>query len=186
QRLSHEEAAAIPLAALTAWQALLGQGRLQPGQRVLIHAAAGGVGGFALQIAKSVGAHVAATAGSRNPEFLCPLGADVGMDDRRERIEAKLSGYDVVLDCVGRSVWAGSLRVLRRGGRLLTLLPPIPERPAGKLRFFATAVSGVLSGTVNALVQGKRFLLVQGKPRGGDLEKVNALIEAGKLRPEIE
>jgi len=186
QRLSHEEAAAIPLAALTAWQALLGQGRLQPGQRVLIHAAAGGVGGFALQIAKSVGAHVAATAGARNQDFLRALGADVVIDYARERIEDKLSGYDMVLDCVGQSVWAASLRVLRRGGRLATLLPPIPEQPAGKLRFFTTAISGVLSGTVNALIRGKRLLIVQGKPRGGDLEKVNALIEAGKLRPEIE
>ena len=186
QGLSHEEAAAIPLAALTAWQALLGQGRLRPGQRVLIHAAAGGVGGFAVQIAKAVGAHVAATAGARNQEFLRQLGADVAIDYTRERIQDKLSGFDLVLDCVGRSVWAASLRVLKRGGRLVTLLPPIPEQRAGKLRFFATAISGLLSGAGSALVQGKRFLLVQGKPRGGDLEKINALIEAAKLRPEIE
>jgi NADPH:quinone reductase-like Zn-dependent oxidoreductase len=186
QGLSHEEAAAIPMAALTAWQALLGQGRLRPGQRVLVHAAAGGVGGFAVQIAKAVGAHVAATAGARNQEFLRQLGADVAIDYTRERIEEKLSAYDVVLDCVGRSVWAASLRVLKRGGRLVTLLPPIPGQPAGKLRFFATAILGVMSGAGSALVQGKRFNLVQGKPRGGDLEKINALIEAGKLRPEIE
>ena len=186
QELSHEQAAAIPLAALTAWQALLGRGRLRPGQRVLIHAAAGGVGGFAVQIAKAVGARVAATAGARNQEFLRQLGADLAIDYARERIEDKLSGFDLVLDCVGRSVWAASLRVMKLGGRLVTLLPPIPEQPAGKLRFFATAISGLLSGAGSALVQGKRFLLVQGKPRGGDLEKINALIEAAKLRPEIE
>lgn len=186
QRLSHEEAAAIPLAALTAWQALFGPGRLRPGQRVLVHAAAGGVGVFAVQIAKAVGAHVAGTAGAHNQEFLRQLGADVAIDYTREKIEDRLSGYDVVLDCVGRSMWAGSLRVLKRGGRLVTLLTPIPDQPAGKLRFFATAISGLLWGTVSALVKGKGFLVVSGKPRGGDLEKINALIEAGKLRPEIE
>ena len=186
QRLSHEEAAAIPLAALAAWQALLGQGRLRPGQRVLVHAGAGGVGVFAVQIAKTVGAHVAATAGARNQEFLRQLGADVAIDYTRERIEDSLSGYDLVLDCVGRSVWAVSLRVLKPGGRLVTLIPPIPGQPAGKLRFFATAILGVLSGTVSALVKGKGFLVVRVKPRGGDLEKINALIEAGRLRPEIE
>ena len=153
---------------------------------MLIHAAAGGVGGFAVQIAKAVGARVAATAGGRNQDFLRQLGADLAIDYTRERIEDKLSGFDLVLDCVGRSVWAASLRVLKRGGRLVTLLPPIPEQPAGKLRFFATAISGLLSGAGSALVQGKRFLLVQGKPRGGDLEKISALIDAAKLRPEIE
>jgi NADPH:quinone reductase-like Zn-dependent oxidoreductase len=186
QRLSHEEAAAIPLAALAAWQALLGPGRLHPEQRVLVHAGAGGVGMFAVQIAKAVGAHVAATAGTRNQEFLRQLGAGVAIDYTRERIEDRLSGYDVVLDCVGQSVWAGSLRVLKPGGRLVTLIPPIPGHPAGKLRFFATAIWGVLTGTARALVTGKRLLVVRVKPRGGDLEKLNALIEAGKLRPEIE
>lgn len=186
ERLSHEEAAAIPLAALTAWQALLGQGKLRPGQRVLVHAAAGGVGVFAVQIAKAVGAKVAATASARNLDFLRRLGADIVIDYTRERFEDRLSDYDLVLDGVGQSVWAGSLRVLRRGGRLVTLLVPIPEQPAGKLRFFSTAIAGVLSGSVSALVKGKRLLLTQGKPRGGDLEKINALIDAGKLRTEIE
>lgn len=185
-KLSHEEAAAIPLAALTAWQALVGRGKLQPGQRVLIHAAAGGVGVFAVQIAKAVGAYVAATAGARNQDFLRELGADLPIDYTREKIEDKLSGYDLVLDGVGKSVWASSLRVLKRGGRLVTLVIPIPHQKPGKLRFFSTAIAGVVGGSSRALLSGKRLLIFSVKPRGGELEKINVLIESGKLRAVIE
>src|SRR5215475_14504566 len=123
--LSHEEAAAVPLAASTAWQAMVEQGGVTAGSRVLIHAAAGGVGSFAVQIAKSLGAYVAATAGPKNQDFLRKLGADLVIDYTQEQIEEKISGYDFVLDGVGKSVWPASLRVLRRGGRLATLAPPI-------------------------------------------------------------
>ncbi len=185
-QVSHEEAAAIPLAALTAWQALVDQGHLQAGQRVLIHAAAGGVGVFAVQIAKALGAYVAATAGPRNQDFLRELGADLTIDYTREKIEDKLSGYDLVLDGVGSTVWAGSLRVLRRGGKLVTLAVPIPDKPAGKLVFFSKVIAGVARGMARALFRGKRLLLTSVKPRGGELEKINALIQAGKVRPVIE
>jgi NADPH:quinone reductase-like Zn-dependent oxidoreductase len=184
--LSHEEAAAVPLAAVTAWQSLVGLGRVKPGTKVLIHAAAGGVGIFALQIAKSFGAHVAGTASARNHELLRSLGADEVIDYTQERIENKLSGYDVVLDSVGDEVWGSSLKVLRPGGRLITLTLPTPHGPSGRLEFFSTAVAGVVSGVGRALLRGKAFLMTQVKPRGGDLEKVNALIEAGKLRPVID
>lgn len=185
-RLTHEEAAAIPLTALAAWQALVDLGRLQAGQRVLIHAASGGVGVLAVQVAKALGAYVAATAGTRNQDFLRELGADLPIDYTRERIEEKLSGYDLVLDGVGSTVWASSLHVLRRGGRLVTLTVPIPDKPAGKLRFFSTAIAGVSRGSMRALLGGKRLLPLSVKPRGGELEKINALIEAGKLHPVIE
>jgi NADPH:quinone reductase-like Zn-dependent oxidoreductase len=185
-KLSHEEAAAVPLAALTAWQALVDLGGLQAGQRVLIHAAAGGVGVFAVQIAKALGAYVAATAGARNQDFLRELGADLPIDYTREKLEDKLSGYDMVLDGVGQSVWRSSLRVLRRGGKLATLTVPIPKTKSGKLRFFSTAIAGVAGGSLRALAGGKRLVIVAVKPRGGELEKINELIEAGKLRPVIE
>jgi NADPH:quinone reductase-like Zn-dependent oxidoreductase len=185
-RLSHEEAAAIPLAALTARQALSDQGHLQSGQRVLIHAAAGGVGVFAVQIAKALGAFVAAVAGSRNQDFLRELGADLVIDYTRERIEDKISGYDLVLDGVGQSVWKSSLRVLRRGGRLVTLTIPLPEAKSGKLRFFSTAIAGVLSGSLRALIAGKRLLVARVQPRGGELEKITGMIESGRLHPIIE
>ncbi len=185
-KLSHDEAAAVPLAALTAWQALVGQGKLQAGQRVLIHAAAGGVGVFAVQIAKALGAYVAATAGPRNQDFLRELGADLPIDYTRDKIEDKLAGYDVVLDGVGKSVWPSSLRVLKSGGRLVTLTVPIPQTKSGKLCFFATAITGIVSGYARAWMTAKRLCVVQGKPRGGELDKISALIESGELRPVIE
>jgi NADPH:quinone reductase-like Zn-dependent oxidoreductase len=184
--LTHEQAASIPLAGLTAWQALLNQGKLKPQQRVLIHAGAGGVGTMAIQIAKAFGAFVAATAGTRNQDLLRQLGADQPIDYTQEQVESIRPSFDLVLDGVGQSVWAASFRVMRAGGRLVTLAVPVPERRAGKLKFFATAIAGIAGGTLRGLAGGKRLLLTQVKPRGGDLEKITALIEAGQIQPVIE
>ena len=184
--LTHEQAAAVPLAAVTAWQALVGRGRIQPGQKVLVHAGAGGVGVFAVQIAKVFGAHVAATASARNQQFLRQIGVDEPIDYTTERIEKKLSRYDLVLDAVGESVWPASLKVLRPGGKLVTLTLPVPKPPASRAKFFSTIVGKTAMTSMAALARGKRLLITQVKPRGGDLEKLNAFIEAGKLRPVIQ
>ena len=185
-KLSHEEAAAIPLAALTAWQALVTKGRLKPGQRVLIHAGAGGVGIFAIQIAKALGAYVAATAGTRNQDFLRQLGADLPIDYQKEKIEEKISGYDLVVDGVGKSVWGSSFSILKRGGKLVTLVLPAPEMPVGKLRFFAYSGSQIAYWTLRAILTGKRLMHLRAEPRGGDLDEVTKLLESGKLHPVIE
>lgn len=185
--LSHEEAAAVPLTALTAWQAMINQGRLKPGQRVLIHAGAGGVGVMAIQIAKAFGAYVAATASARNQDLLRELKADLAIDYSREKISNVHPKFDLVLDGIGESVWAESFRALKAGGRLVTLAVPIPEQFSGKLRFFATAIRGLVLGSARGLLSGgKRLVLTRVKPRGGELEKISALIEAGKIRPVVE
>jgi NADPH:quinone reductase-like Zn-dependent oxidoreductase len=184
--LSHEQAAAVPLTALTAWQAMVNQGRLKPGQRVLIHAGAGGVGIMAIQIAKAFGAYVAATASARNQDLLRELGADLAIDYTREKVGKVRPKFDLVLDAVGESVWAESFRALKVGGRLVTLSPPIPEHPGGKLKFFAAAGRGVAFGVARGLLGGKRLAVTRVKPRGGELEKISALIEAGKVRPVVE
>lgn len=184
--LSHEEAAAVPLAALTAWQALLNQGKLKAGQRVLIHAGAGGVGVMAIQIAKAFGASVAATASTRNQDLLRELGADQPIDYMKEGIDDLRLKFDLVLDGVGQSVWGASFGTLKFGGRLVTLTIPIPDEPAGKFKFFSTALAGVARGVARGAVGGKRLLMTQVKPRGGDLEKISVLIEAGKIKPVIE
>ncbi len=186
KNLSHEEAASVPLAALTAWQALLNQGKLKTGQRVLIHAGSGGVGVMAIQIAKAFGAYVAATASTGNQDLLRELGADQPIDYTKEQISNLRSKFDLVLDGVGQSVWGASFRALKFGGRLVTLTVPIPEERSSKLRFFATALAGVGGGFTRGLMTGKRLLLTQVKPRGGDLEKLSVLIEAGKIKPVIE
>lgn len=185
KNLNYEEASAVPASALTAWQAMVNQGKLKPGQRVLIHAGAGGVGVMAIQIAKTFGAYVAATASTRNQDLLRDLGADLPIDYTRDKID-EIGKFDLVLDGVGNSVWAESFRAMKAGGRLVTLTPPIPEQSTGKLRFFATAVQGMVSGVARGLMSGKRLLVTQVKSRGGELEKITALIEAGKIRPVIE
>jgi len=141
---------------------------------------------MAIQIAKAFGAFVAATSSTRNQDFLRELGADLAIDYTREPIDAIRPKFDLVLDGVGKSVWGSSMRALRFGGRLVTLAVPIPERASGKLRFFATALGGVLGGVARGLPGGKRLLMTRVKPRGGELEKIVALIEAGKVRPVIE
>src|SRR5947209_4416878 len=184
--LTHEEAACLPVAALSAWQALITQGRLQPGDRVLIHAGAGGVGTIAVQLAKAFGAYVAATAGARNQQFLRDLGADLPIDYEREKVEDKISGCSMVLDGIGKSVWRSSLSVLRRGGKLITLVVPTPHGDAGKFKFIASVAVNVLAGMFRSIFRGKRLMLTMVKPRGGDLEKLTALIEAGKILPVVE
>jgi len=136
ERLSHEEAASVPVAALTGMARAVDARKAQAGERVLIHAAAGGVGVFAVQIAKAVGAYVAATAGPSNQDFLRELGADLAIDYTREKIEDKLSGYDLVLDGVGKSVWRSSLRVLKRGGKLVDAYSADPAQAVGQGAFF--------------------------------------------------
>lgn len=185
-KLTHEEAASIPLAALTAWQGLVVQGKMKSGDRVLIHAGAGGVGIFAIQIAKAFGAEVAATAGTRNQDFLRQIGADVCIDYERERLEDRISGCDLVLDGVGESVWASSFRVMKPGGKMMTLLAPIPRDGASKLRFYSYAASHMIAWTLRGALGGKRLLLTQAKPRGEALEEITQLIEAGRMRTVIE
>ncbi|PYP85575.1 MAG: NADPH:quinone reductase [Candidatus Angelobacter sp. Gp1-AA117] len=184
--LSHEEAAAMPVAAVSAWQGLVKYGKIKAGSRVLIHAGAGGVGSFAIQTAKAFGAYVAATASGRNQDLLRELGADLPIDYEQERFEEKISGYDVVLDNVGKSVWGGSLSVLKPGGRLVSLVPPSPKEPAGKLRFFASTGSQVAGWALRGLLTGKFLTLLMVKPQGGELEKLTALVEAGKVKPVIQ
>jgi NADPH:quinone reductase-like Zn-dependent oxidoreductase len=186
KNLSYEEASAVPASALTAWQAMVNQGKLKPGQRVLIHAGAGGVGVMAIQIAKAFGAYVAATASTRNQDFLRDLGVDLAIDYTREKFDKIRPKFDLVLDGVGKSVWADSFRVLKVGGRLVTLTMPIPNEYAGKFKFFRTAIVGLAGGVARGLLGGKRLLVTRVKSRGGELEKISALIEAGKVRPVVE
>jgi len=184
--LTHEEAASLPVAALSAWQALVTQGRTKPGDRVLIHAGAGGVGTVAIQLAKTFGAFVAATASARNQEFLRALGADQPIDYEHERIEDKVSDCALVLDGVGKPVWRSSFSVLKRGGRLMSLVMPVPQGNSGTVKFIGSVAANVVAGMARAIFTGKRLLLIRLKPRGGDLEKITALVEAGKIRPVIE
>lgn len=131
---SMEEAGSLPLVALTAWQALVEQGNVQPGQKVLIHAGAGGVGSIAIQLAKHLGATVATTASSSNAGFVRDLGADVVIDYRNQDFEKLLSGYDLVLDSLGGENLQKSLRILKPGGKAIGIMRPARSglRPQGR------------------------------------------------------
>ena len=163
--ISHIEAASIPLVGITAWETIVSVGNLVAGQKALIHAASGGVGSLAVQIAKSRGAHVVATTSSANIELVRSLGADQVIDYRNQRFTDKVKDVDVVVDTVGGDVQASSWSVLRRGGVLVSTVsvPPI-ER--------ATAL-GVRSA----------FVLIS--PNAAVLDQLAGLVDAGKLRPLI-
>ncbi|MEV4082618.1 NADP-dependent oxidoreductase [Nonomuraea fuscirosea] len=128
--IDHIQAAALPLAALTAWQALVDTARLRAGQRVLIHAAAGGVGHLAVQIAKERGAHVTGTASAPKHAFLRKLGADACIDHRTEDFTDTEERYDVVLDTLGGQTATRSAGVLRPGGILISLVPGADDTSA--------------------------------------------------------
>ncbi len=134
--ISHEEAAAATLAALTAWQALVTKANVQPGQRVLVHAAAGGVGHFAVQLAKSLGAYVIGTSSAPKREFVLSLGADEHVDYTQVPFEEAVSPVDLVLDTIGGDTMARSLDVVKPGGTLISipsgLSPDLTERAAAK------------------------------------------------------
>ncbi|MEU1019785.1 NADP-dependent oxidoreductase [Streptomyces sp. NPDC005900] len=167
--LSHVEAAALPLAALTAWQGLVETAGLRAGQRVLIHAAAGGVGHLAVQIAKARGAYVIGTAREDKHAFLRGLGADEVVDYARVDFTEAVSDVDVVLDGVGGEYGTRSLRVLRPGGHLVTLPDPGGLPDAGLAR-----EHGVHAGWT--IVEPDRLGLLE----------IARLVDEGKLRVEID
>ncbi|MGF1426530.1 NADP-dependent oxidoreductase [Kitasatospora sp. LaBMicrA B282] len=167
--LTHAESGALPLAALTAWQALVDTVAVGAGQRVLIHAAAGGVGHLAVQIAKARGAHVTATASAAKHELLRGLGADEVVDYRTRDLAATVHDIDVVLDGVGGANWSRSLRTLRRGGTLVSILPPDDSFPYAEAE--AAGVRAV-------------FLLVEPDHHG--LREISALVESGRLRVLVD
>ncbi|MCF2126460.1 NADP-dependent oxidoreductase [Strepomyces sp. STD 3.1] len=167
--IDHVQAGALPLVSLTAWQALVERADVRPGQRVLIHAAAGGVGHVAVQIAKARGAHVIGTASAGKHEFLRSLGADETVDYRETDFTEAVKDVDVVLDTIGGDTSLRSLRVLRPGGVVVSILP------VGSDEFFEEAERlGVRA--VRMLVDADR----------ADMESVAALAEAGKLKATVE
>jgi len=164
--IDHASASAIPLAALTAWQALFVAGGLKAGQRVLIHAAAGGVGTFAVQLAKWKGAYVIGTASERNHAFLRELGADELVDYNKTPFETVVHDVDLVLDSMAGEIRQRSWQVLKKGGILVSILgAPSAEEAAA---------------------HGVRQAGVFVQPNRAQLEEIAKLVDAGKLRPIVE
>lgn len=162
----HANAAAMPVGALTAWQALFDKGGLQGGQRILIHGGAGGVGHLAVQLAKWKGAHVITTASAKNHDWLRDLGTDEVIDYTRQRFEDSAGKVDVVLDTMGGETQERSWQVLKKGGILVSLIQP-PSEDTAK----AKGVRGVIVGV---------------SPDGTRLAEIAGLVDAGKLKPAID
>lgn len=184
-----EEAASLPLVALTAWQALVEKGNVRPGQRVLIHAGAGGVGTIAIQLAKHLGATVATTASAGNVDFVRELGADSVIDYRNQDFEQLLDGYDLVLDSLGGKNLEKSLRVLRPGGKAIGIAgPPDPAfaREAGLnpvLRLAMAALSSKIRRQARRLGVTYEFLFMRAS--GDQLRQITALVDSGAVRPVV-
>ncbi|MFD4505242.1 NADP-dependent oxidoreductase [Streptomyces sp. NPDC058457] len=166
--IDHVQAAALPLVSLTAWQALVENADVRPGQRVLIHAAAGGVGHVAVQIAKARGAYVIGTASAGKHDFLRGIGVDEPVDYRSVDVTEAVRDVDVVLDTIGGDTSEASLRVLRPGGVVVSILP------VGGPRFFEEAERlGVRA--VRMLVDADR----------AGMGAIAGLVEEGKLRAAV-
>ena len=163
--LTFIEAASVPVVAVTAWQMLFEYADATAGQTVLIHGAAGSVGAYAVQMAREAGLHIVATAGTADLNYVRGLGAEKVFDYRKERFEESLSGVDIVLDLVGGATQEKSLRVLKRGGILVSVVSPVPEA--------AQKQYGVRAAFFYAEVTTAR------------LKKITELIDSGKLSTDV-
>jgi NADPH:quinone reductase-like Zn-dependent oxidoreductase len=163
--LNFVEAAAVPMGALTAWQALVDTAQLEPGQIILIHGGSGGVGSFAIQIAKARGARVIATASTANQDLLEQLGADVAIDYTNTRFEEVAKDVDAVLDPVGKDTLARSYGVVKKGGIVMSLVarPDPTEIKKREIRGAAISV----------------------RPDAQDLAEIAQLVDAGKIKPVV-
>jgi len=166
--ISHNEAAAATLAALTAWQALVSHAKIQRGQRILIHAASGGVGHFAVQIAKYLGAYVIGTSSAENKDLVIGLGADEHVDYKASRFEDVVTNMDFVLETVGGENIIRSLEVLKKGGSVISILGNGPEEAAKKAHERNVSIKSFLVGTNTA-----------------DINIIAELLEKGAIRPHV-
>jgi len=165
-RLDHAHAAAIPLAGQTAWQGLFRYGLLKAGQSVLIHGGSGGVGHFAIQFAKAMGAHVLTTVSTDKVKFACELGADVVIDYRTERFEEHVSRVDMVFDLIDGETRERSWDLIKKGGVLVSTLTEPSQKIAEKW--------------------GVRAMRYTVEANGNELAGITALVDAGKVRPHVD
>ncbi|WP_421829810.1 NADP-dependent oxidoreductase [Larkinella sp.] len=188
--LSMEEAASIPLVGLTAWQALVEKGNLKKGQKVFIQAGSGGVGTFAIQLAKHLGATVATTTSAANIELVKSLGADVVIDYKTQDFESILSQYDLVLNSQDAATLEKSLRVLRPGGKLISIAGP-PDPAFAKeigLNWLLKTVMFFLSYATKrkAKALGVTYSFLFMRAEGSQLAKITRLIDDQIIRPVMD
>lgn len=190
KNISMEEAASVPLVGLTVWQALVEKANLKKGQKVFIQAGSGGVGTFAIQFAKHLGATVATSTSARNIDLVRSLGADVVIDYSKDDFESILKDYDVVLNSQDKKSLEKSLRILKPGGKVVSISgPPDPDFAIQiKGNLFFKIVVRLLSASVrkNAKRLGVNFYFLFMRAEGEQLSQITKLIEAGVIKPVID
>lgn len=187
--LTHLEAAGLPLAFLTAWQALVDTAALQAGERVLIQAGAGGVGSLAIQIARHLGAHVITTCSARNAAFVKALGADEVIDYRATPWHEAVRDIDVVLDALGPAEAVKARKVVRRGGRIVGITTGLPERAkkvGSALGLVGTGCFMLKSMAASRLGSGVRTRFITRRPDGAQLDMLADLCARGVIRPIVD
>ncbi|KRD10405.1 NADPH:quinone oxidoreductase [Flavobacterium sp. Root901] len=190
KNLSMEEAASIPLVGLTAWQALVERAKIKPGEKVFIQAGSGGVGTFAVQLAKHLGTVVATTAGAQSAGLLKNLGADIVIDYKNSDFEKMLHNYDAVLNSQDQKTLEKSLRILKSGGKLISISgPPTPVFAKEiKAPWFLKIVLSLLSLGIRKKAKRKNadysFLFMRGD--GEQLSEITKLIESGIIKPVVD
>ncbi len=188
--LTMEEAASLPLVALTAWQALVEIGKLKKGQKVFIQAGSGGVGTIAIQLARQIGAFVATTTSAANVDWVTSLGADLVLDYKTQNIESALQDYDLVLHSQGSDELAKSLRILRRGGHLVSISGPPTPAFAVKLglawpfKHLLRLLSYGVRRKARRLGITYTFLFMHAD--GTQLQSVTSLVESGAIKPVVD
>ncbi len=191
KNLSMEEAASIPLVGLTSWQALVENANIKKGQKVFIQAGSGGVGTFAIQLAKHLGAYVATTTSSKNIELVKGLGADLIIDYKTEDFENILSDYDLVLHSnKDTKILEKSLRILKSGGQVISLVGPPTQEFAAQLglAWHLKFVTKLLSSGIKKKAEklGVKFQFLFMRAEGNQLNKIAKLIEAGIISPVVD
>ena len=188
--LSMEEAASIPLVGLTAWQALIEKANLKKGQKVFIQAGSGGVGTFAIQLAKHVGAFVATTTSTANVDWVKGLGADLVIDYKKDDFEKILHDYDVVLNSQDSKTLTKSLRVLKPGGKLISISGPPDPAFAEEIKapWFLKLIMGLLSFSIRKKAKRRNvsFSFLFMKANGNQLREITPLIDSGVIRPIVD
>lgn len=188
--LTMEEAASIPLVGLTAWQVLIEKAKLKKGQKVFIQAGSGGVGIFAIQLAKHLGAFVATTTSTANVDWVKRLGADVVIDYKKDDFENILHGYDVVLNSQDSETLAKSLSVLKPGGKLISISGP-PDPAFGEeigAPWLVKSIMRLLSFGIRRKAKRSKvsFSFLFMKANGDQLREITCLIEEGVIRPVVD
>jgi len=190
KNISMEEAASIPLVGLTAWQALVEKANLKKGQKVFIQAGSGGVGTFAIQLAKHLGATVATTTSANNIDLVKSLGADIVIDYKKEDFETRLKDYDVVLNSQDTKTLEKSLRILKPNGKVISISGP-PDVDFAKqigAPWFVKLIMKILSSGIRKKAKRLRvnFSFLFMRAEGNQLSEITLLINAGIIKPVMD